>query len=263
MLGRTDSRRRLLVVLVVFLVIGASLGAGSSGGRSSSTTCSPAKAARQTTVRVEQPVRRGTIYDRTGTVVLATTVERYLVAASPDQLTRVPAAATSATELVTILGLDGDAATALTDKVASARPYVVLAHGIEDGDRRTDPRADRRRDAPGGLARARAGAGLPAGRRRRRDDPRGAPARVRQPRRGGPVRRRGALPDRARGHAPDPPRRSRRRRPAGHGRRRGRQPGRARVGPPADDRHRPPARRRAGGPRRATPPTRPSRSRPS
>ena len=131
MLGRTDSRRRLLVVLVVFLVIGASLGSRLVWWQVVQHDVLAAKAERQTTVQVEEPVRRGTIYDRTGTVVLATTVERYLVAASPDQLTPSQRQEVAAA-LVAILGLDGDAAIALTDKVTTARPYVVLAHGIED-----------------------------------------------------------------------------------------------------------------------------------
>jgi cell division protein FtsI/penicillin-binding protein 2 len=131
MLGRTDSRRRLLVVLVVFLVVGASLGSRLVWWQVVQHDVLAAKAERQTTVQVEEPVRRGTIYDRTGTVVLATTVERYLVAASPDQLTPSQRQEVAAA-LVTILGLDGDAAIALTDKVTTTRPYVVLVHDIED-----------------------------------------------------------------------------------------------------------------------------------
>ncbi len=131
MLGRTDSRRRLLVVLVVFLVVGASLGSRLVWWQVVQHDVLAAKAERQTTVQVDEPVRRGTIYDRTGTVVLATTVERYLVAASPDQLTPSQRQEVAAA-LVAILGLDGDAAIALTDKVTTTRPYVVLAHDIED-----------------------------------------------------------------------------------------------------------------------------------
>ena len=115
-------------------------------------------------------------------------------------------------------------------------------------DRRADPSGGRRRDAPGGLARAGAGPGLSPGRRGRGHDPGGAPARLREPGRGRAVRGRGALPDRARGHAPDAPRRPRRRRSSGHRHRPGPEPGRPRDGPPPDDRHRPPAGRRAGGP---------------
>ena len=45
-----------------------------------------AEALAQTTVTVETPSRRGDIYDRTGTVVLATTVERERLVAAPDEL---------------------------------------------------------------------------------------------------------------------------------------------------------------------------------
>jgi cell division protein FtsI/penicillin-binding protein 2 len=131
MLGRTDSRRRLLVVLVVFLVVGASLCSRLVWWQVVQHDQLSVKAQRQTTVRFDEPVRRGTIYDRTGTVVLATSVQRYLVAASPDQLSSSQRRDVGAA-LVGILGLDPDAARALTDKVESDRPYVILTRGLED-----------------------------------------------------------------------------------------------------------------------------------
>ena len=131
MLGRTDSRRRLLVVLVIFLVVGASLCSRLVWWQVVQHDQLSVKAQRQTTVRFDQPVRRGTIYDRTGTVVLATSVERYVVAASPDQLSpgrrREVGAALNA-----ILGLDPEAGRALTDKIETDRPYVILVRGLED-----------------------------------------------------------------------------------------------------------------------------------
>ncbi len=131
MLGRTDSRRRLLVVLVVFLVVGASLCSRLVWWQVVQHDQLAAKAQRQTTVRIDEPVRRGTIYDRTGTVVLATSVERYLVAASPDQLTPSQRRDVG-NALVGILGLDPDAGRALSDKIETDRPYVILVRGLED-----------------------------------------------------------------------------------------------------------------------------------
>lgn len=131
MLGRTDSRRRLLVILVVFLVIGASLCSRLIWWQVVQHDQLAGKAQRQTTVRFDQPVRRGTIYDRTGTVVLATSVDRYLVAASPDQLTPTERRDTGVA-LASILGLDPDAARTLSDKIESTKPYVVLTRGLED-----------------------------------------------------------------------------------------------------------------------------------
>jgi cell division protein FtsI/penicillin-binding protein 2 len=131
MLGRTDSRRRLLVVLVTFLVVGASLCSRLVWWQVVQHDTLAAKAQRQTTVRVDVPVRRGTIYDRTGTVVLATTVQRYLVAASPDQLTPIQRRDVG-TNVAGILGLEPDAAAALADKVETDKPYVILARGLDD-----------------------------------------------------------------------------------------------------------------------------------
>jgi cell division protein FtsI/penicillin-binding protein 2 len=131
MLGRTDSRRRLLVVLVVFVVIGASLCSRLVWWQVVQHDVLAARAERQTTVQVDEPVRRGTIYDRTGTVVLATTVQRYLVAASPDQLTPAERRQVG-TALAAILGLAPDAASALADKIETGKPYVILARDLEE-----------------------------------------------------------------------------------------------------------------------------------
>ena len=131
MLGRTDSRRRILVVLVAFLVVGASLCSRLVWWQVIQHEQLAAKAERQTTVQIDQPVQRGTIYDRTGTVVLATTVQRYLVAVAPNQLSQTEQRDVG-THLVAILGLlDADAA-ALTDKVESTRAYVIVARGLDE-----------------------------------------------------------------------------------------------------------------------------------
>ncbi len=76
MLGRTDSGRRLLVVLIVF-VLGAGglvirLGYWQVGRRDQLVASARRQIFSQTTV----PSRRGPIYDRSGTVVLATSVTR-------------------------------------------------------------------------------------------------------------------------------------------------------------------------------------------
>lgn len=130
MLGRTDSRRRLLFVLVAFLVVGASLVSRLLWWQVHEHDRLATLAQRQTTVRFDEPVKRGTIYDRTGTVVLATTVERYLVAISPNQLT-LAEIQQAGTTLPRILGLDPDAARALADKIMPDKAYVILARGLE------------------------------------------------------------------------------------------------------------------------------------
>ena len=110
--------------------------------------------------------------------------------------------------------------------------------------RRPDPQRDRREARVRAVARAGAGARLPAGRRRAGLDPRGAPARLRQPRGHRPVRRRAGLPGDARRASPgwSSPSATR---PASRSstRPRSSQTGVPGTGPPPDDRRRPPAAR--------------------
>jgi len=129
MFGRTDSRRRLLFLLVVL-----AFGATAIVGRMAYWQVVmrddlAARARAQTTLRTEVPSRRGEVYDRSGVVVLATTVDRDRLAAAPEQLTQKRRAAVAA-ELVAILGLEGEAAVSLTEKMTSDRAYVVLARDL-------------------------------------------------------------------------------------------------------------------------------------
>ncbi|HEX2471107.1 MAG TPA: penicillin-binding protein 2 [Candidatus Limnocylindrales bacterium] len=132
MLGRTDSRRRLLVLLTVFAVGSLALFARTAYWQVLNGDLLLARAAAQTTVRIEVAGRRGDVYDRTGTVLLATTIDRDRLVAAADQLARDPAARTrTGDELVRLLKLDEPAAATLRQKLASERPYIVIARGIE------------------------------------------------------------------------------------------------------------------------------------
>jgi cell division protein FtsI/penicillin-binding protein 2 len=132
MLGRTDSRRRLLVLLTVFAVGSLALFARTAYWQVLNGDLLLARAAAQTTVRIEVAGRRGDVYDRTGTVLLATTIDRDRLVAAADQLARDPAARTrTGDELVRLLKLDEPAAVTLRQKLASERPYIVIARGIE------------------------------------------------------------------------------------------------------------------------------------
>src|SRR4051794_25582717 len=84
MLGRTDSRRRLLVLLMIFAVGSMALLARTAYWQVLRGDFLMARAAAQTTVRIEVAGRRGDIYDRTGTVLLATTIDRDRLVAAPD-----------------------------------------------------------------------------------------------------------------------------------------------------------------------------------
>src|SRR5882672_10597558 len=130
MLGRTDSRRRLLFLLVTFAVVGAALVTRLAYWQVGQRDRLADAALAQTTMRIESPSRRGDIYDRSGVVVLATTVERERLAGTPSQIGSARRAEVAAT-LVQILGLEGDDAAQLTERATSARKYVVLAHALD------------------------------------------------------------------------------------------------------------------------------------
>jgi cell division protein FtsI/penicillin-binding protein 2 len=131
MLGRTDSRRRLLFLLVTFGVASAALVTRSAYWQVMEHDRLTAAAAAQTSLRLEQPSRRGDIFDRTGTVLLATTVERDRLVAAADQLAKDPnRRRATGDELVRLLELDDAGAAALREKLASGKPYVVLTRGV-------------------------------------------------------------------------------------------------------------------------------------
>jgi cell division protein FtsI/penicillin-binding protein 2 len=87
-------------------------------------------AVRQSSMRYEIPSKRGSIYDRSGTVVLATSVSRDRLAANPKLLTPDRRADVAA-RLVQLLGLTGDDAANLTARMTSEREYVVLARDLD------------------------------------------------------------------------------------------------------------------------------------
>ena len=130
MLGRTDSRRRMLVLLIAFAVIGASLLTRLAYWQVSQRDRLAAEAFAQTTMRQETPSRRGDIYDRSGVVVLATTVDRERLAAAPSALA-LSRRREVAAELVDILGLKDAEADLLTERMSSNKKYIVLAHGLD------------------------------------------------------------------------------------------------------------------------------------
>jgi cell division protein FtsI/penicillin-binding protein 2 len=128
--GRTDSRIRLLVLLVVFAVGSLALMARSVYWQVLDQERLVLAAAEQTTVRLETASQRGDIYDRTGTVLLATTVQRERLVASPNLLSVEQRRATVA-ELVRLFDLDEAATLDLREKLASSSRYLILRHGLE------------------------------------------------------------------------------------------------------------------------------------
>lgn len=130
MLGRTDLRWRLLVLLLVFVVAAVALIGRLAYWQVLQGPDLSARAASQTTIKIEEPTRRGAIYDRSGTVVLATTVERDRLVAATDQLTAQQRRDTG-DFLVSVLGLNDTDAAALRDKLDSGKAYIILAHEVD------------------------------------------------------------------------------------------------------------------------------------
>ncbi len=143
--GRTDSRPRSLVLLVLLAVFGIACVARLGYWQFVRHDELVALARAQVTVQVEQPAVRGTIYDRTGTVVLATTIQRDRLVAYPAQLADVPAGPASqgsaapdqsavrariVAALVAILALGPDDAATLRRQLDSGAPYAILAHEL-------------------------------------------------------------------------------------------------------------------------------------
>ncbi|HEY5628002.1 MAG TPA: penicillin-binding protein 2 [Candidatus Limnocylindrales bacterium] len=127
MLGRTDSRIRALLILLVFVIVAGTLGTRLAYWQVTRRGELAAMAVRQSSTTYAIPTKRGSIYDRTGTVLLATSVNRDRLAVDSKDQTPDQRAQTAAT-VVQILGLTGDAAATVTALVGSGRPYAVLAH---------------------------------------------------------------------------------------------------------------------------------------
>jgi cell division protein FtsI/penicillin-binding protein 2 len=130
MLGRTDSRRRLVFLLGVFVIGSTLLTARLAYWQIVDRERLAGQAVAQTTVTLDSPSKRGDIYDRTGTVVLATTLQRERLVAAPDQLTP-ERRRTTVLELARILALDEAAAAELRDKMTGNAKYVILRHGLD------------------------------------------------------------------------------------------------------------------------------------
>jgi cell division protein FtsI/penicillin-binding protein 2 len=130
MLGRTDSRFRAFLVLIIFVVVAGSLGARLAYWQVVRRDELATMARQQTSLRYEIPTSRGTIYDRTGTVVLATSVARYGLAANPNLLSPQRREEV-AQRLIGLLALVGTAADDLRTRMNSDKQYVVLAHDLE------------------------------------------------------------------------------------------------------------------------------------
>ena len=128
-LGRTDSRGRLLFLLVSFVLFAGALVARLGWWQVSQRDYLAASAHRQIYLREEVPAVRGAIYDRSGTVVLAASVTRDRLTANPKRLTN--AQRETLTGIVaTALALDDSAAATLRERLTADRTYLVIARDL-------------------------------------------------------------------------------------------------------------------------------------
>jgi cell division protein FtsI/penicillin-binding protein 2 len=128
-LGRTDSARRLIVLLVVFAIAGGALLLRLGYWQVSQRDQLLDAAHRQLYVRTEIPGRRGEIYDRTGTIVLASSVVHSRLIVSATHLDM--AAEEKLTAFLSgALGLDEAATAALRIRLAAGKAYNVIAKDL-------------------------------------------------------------------------------------------------------------------------------------
>jgi cell division protein FtsI (penicillin-binding protein 3) len=129
-MGRTDSRGRALILLIVFAIVGSALFARLAYWQVGQRDRLADEAFQQTTIRETTPSRRGDIYDRSGVVVLATTIQRERLIATPSDIA-APRLRPVADALVSLLGLTGADADLLISRMTPDRKYVILAHALD------------------------------------------------------------------------------------------------------------------------------------
>jgi cell division protein FtsI/penicillin-binding protein 2 len=129
MLGRTDSGRRLLLLLIGFVLAAGALVTRLGYWQLAQRDDLVESARRQIYYRAEVPSRRGQIFDRSGTIVLAASVTRDRLIVSAQNMDEAEQAAMLAF-LATHLQLDEDAAADVRDKLATRRPYLVIAKDL-------------------------------------------------------------------------------------------------------------------------------------
>ena len=128
-LGRTDSRGRLFFLLLVFILASGGIVARLTWWQIVQRDDLAASAHRQIYLRTEVPAKRGAIYDRSGTVVLAASVTRDRLTANPNRLSTAQREA-----LISLLTDDlklGEAGVAdLRSRLVAGKTYVVIARDI-------------------------------------------------------------------------------------------------------------------------------------
>jgi len=129
MLGRTDSRGRLVFLLLAFVLAAGALVARLGWWQIARQPDLAEAAHRQIYLRAEVPAQRGTIYDRSGTVILAETISRDRLVADAKRLDTAQGEALI-TILTEVLGLDEAGIEAVRTRLATERSYVVVVRDL-------------------------------------------------------------------------------------------------------------------------------------
>ena len=129
MLGRTDSRGRLLLLLAVLMVVSTGMGARLAYWQVNQHDQLSTLAARESNSTRYIPAKRGTIYDRTGTIILAETLYLYRVVGDLHGLSEADRKR-DATALVDYLGLDPGPEATLRQAMENNGYYVILATNV-------------------------------------------------------------------------------------------------------------------------------------
>src|SRR5688572_13198358 len=130
MLGRTDSRLRLVALLGIFALIASLLGLRLAYWQIGQVDMLRDLAAAQVQPGEERTIERGEILDRSGNV-LATTAYRDLLAAYPDVMSEEQRESIPA-RLADILGLSAQQEADLAARFTADRPYVVVARQLTE-----------------------------------------------------------------------------------------------------------------------------------
>ena len=130
MIGRTDSRGRLLLLLLALVVTAGGMTARLAYWQVNQHDQLSILSAADSTSQRTIPAKRGTIYDRTGTVVLAETIDRFRLVGDLHSLSAAERQR-DADALVDYLGLDPDAEATLRKAMEGSGYYVVLATNVD------------------------------------------------------------------------------------------------------------------------------------
>jgi len=130
MLGRTDSKGRLLALFMALVLLAGGMTVRLAYWQVNQHEQLTALANQTQTTHRSVAAMRGTIYDRTGTIVLAQTVNRYRLVADLHSISDLERKRDT-DALIDYLGLTGDAKSAFQKAMTGTGYYAILATNID------------------------------------------------------------------------------------------------------------------------------------